>query len=1016
MTQDVLNWIALASLVVAVAGLVVTMTSVLFDVFGHAFGREEAFRRYAGRLIICAGVLSVGFTAGAWLSGAGVPPREWPDVRFWPAGLAAFVLIVLGVVVVVRTKPEPYVERLRYISKALSRRFGEPRQSTEPLVTVGVRFTRRRPASRELLRAKPKVMFLVGEAGSGRTLALRTALRRTHQHLTSTKMPRWTAVYVDLTEIETPITVEAVKAHVYTYVSAGDSDIDAALRNFPDERRKLKWIFLFDAFDEMAAANPGHRDEALASLRQFTDSRRAYHSVIVTQDEPDTLAGEDVLYVAPPTFAQQRELAASQGVGQASLKRLLSHLAERPELARRATNPLFLQLLAHHVRRARPEQLPGSTYELLEEAFGEWPESAGAFEVAETLAAHAIDPGMSTGTPDPAAVKTLIAAKVLRDHRNGPVFTNRLYEEYFAARWLVRRRAEIDLRELIVAPEWRVPIVLCLGPHTGELREPLIAAIREELDEQVSAAAWAIDDLAPYLTTPPDALSAPPARQADPWPDSLNNVLDVLTGLESGPRAFAELTGIIDRIVVSAFVHGSLNEHELALTLLPLASSEVGVWAVTRELWEYVPTVETAERLNDFPETFARLPGTVRLLVLYQALKSPKLVTLLVPRARLRVGDDVIGLAAILRATVRLAQVLALMGCFRFGANFLTDMNSQWLSAVLALGCGLFLYQSGGWQMRTVSGKAYITAVFPALMGVNLLAGAIGSVVMSAYFVVTSEIGDGVLALFNAAARSWPIALLVYIAWTGRFPHDVRDWLLPHLRPINDLVRQYVRDQDRDVLIHPIQHDLTQRILTEFLPRLLSGAVFAAFVLAVLGLFGKPVELPLVPPNLQDSARAWVTVGLAGLGAIVDQLVAARQRKIGRQRLHDRVTSGNLTGAELLAMLERAGRTDHGAQDEQMAQTRLLIQSLTMCPPESLRHATGMLRDLEAAFGQILYMAGSGSRSKIGPGTWESLEKCVPANLLSTLKRYDQHYPGQLARLATGHHRQIQHVIGKLPK
>ncbi|MEU4703273.1 hypothetical protein [Nonomuraea dietziae] len=327
MTQDVLNWIALANLIVAVGGVAATMMSVLFDAFGHAFGREEAFRRYVGRLVIGAGLLSAGFTAGAWLSGAGMPPREWPDVRFWWAGLAAFALIVIGVVVVVRTKPEPYVERLRSISKVLSRRFGELIQSTEPLVTVGVWFTRRRPASLELLRAKPKVIFLVGEAGSGRTLALRMALQRTHQHLESTKKPRWTAVYVDLTEVETPVTAEAVREHVYTYVSAGDSDIDVALRNLPDERRKLKWIFLFDAFDEMAAANPGQRDEALTALRQFTDSRPAYHSVIVTQDEPGTLAGEDVLFLAPPTFAQQRELASGQKLGQAALKRLLSHLA-----------------------------------------------------------------------------------------------------------------------------------------------------------------------------------------------------------------------------------------------------------------------------------------------------------------------------------------------------------------------------------------------------------------------------------------------------------------------------------------------------------------------------------------------------------------------------------------------------------------------------------------------------------------------------------------------------------------
>ncbi|MGI5286234.1 NACHT domain-containing protein [Nonomuraea polychroma] len=1019
MTQDFLDQIAwILSAVAAVAAVI----SLRFDAFSHAHGREEAFRKISGRSFAVVGLLLAGLGVFAWLRGAGVPPRVWPDVTSIVTASVGCAVLVLGIVRVVRTGPESYVTQLRHISNTAIGRFGEPNQLTEPLVTIGKKVPRRRSASRQLLRSGAKVTYVVGEAGSGKTLALRKALWRTHQHVTSTKKPRWMALYVNLANLAAPITTEAIRSHVYEFVADGDSVIETDLRDLLSGRRNLRWLFLFDTFE---AADSD--ETTLKAIRQFADSGPTFEAIVVTQDEPDALAGEKVLRLSPLTYGQQQEIAASSGITDMVLKRLLTQLAQHPELARRAANPRFLQFLCDHVRQAEAKRFPDSSYELLEavvaERLGTAANPLRAAEVAESLAARAIDRSLAADLepPDPAAIDALIAAGILHAYRNDTaVFSSGMFCDYFAARWLVRMRQRIDPRRLITSPAWRDPLALCLGPPAGELREPLVTAAREVLDEQLARAEWAIGDVTPYLTSAPNAPITGIARPDLAWPAPMRHVLDLLNRVEGDVPASAELTRLIDRIVVSAFVRGRPAEQKRALALLPLASPEVGAWAVTWLVRTDSPeelTLNAAEQLNASPETFSRLPGHVRLLLLTRVLQSPPLVSLLVPRARIRLDDDVIGLAALVRATVRLLQAWAVIGIVRFSTLLSGDVSGWWLNAVLILMCGAFLLGSG-LRLKTVSRKAYAMAVIPAFVGGLLALRAITQAVQAFAFLLSGQIGNGLLELFRATADSWPVALVAFMAWTARLPQGPRDWILPHLRPLHDLFTQHIAARDPNEVLHAVRRNLALPNKAVVL-RWLNGGLFLALAILVLAL---PAEIPNVSPGDQDDARGAMVAGLILLALLVNSVLSKWQRRIKRQGLSDRMASGHLTAEELLALLYRAGRADHPGtpvsrgRNWETPETDFLVKSLTECPPESLTHVVDVLRDLDAALGHIAWMVDKNSTDPIPRGVWASAPQLRHPGLLSSLIQYDKRCPGQLERLAAAHHDRIRRIIERVPE
>ncbi|NUW40659.1 NACHT domain-containing protein [Nonomuraea rhodomycinica] len=1034
MTQDQIGLIA--SVVATVAALV----ALRFDMFSHAHGREEAFRRVGGWTIAVLGAGLAGLGAFVWLGDAGVPPVRQPEATPALALLLGLALMVTGVVRVVRTPAEPDVDDLRHILKTFEARLDERETAhgriVDPLVAVAGRFSRVRPISR-VPRGNAKVTFVVGEAGAGKSLALRELAREKNRRELRRKRPREVALYVDLAALadaESKPTAELVRNHVHLLVSDGDSVIAGDLRRLMEGRRRLRWILLFDGVDDLAAGRPADpartSADCLDAIRQFADSRSAFRAVVAVREAPASRPDEQVLPLAPLGPSRQREMAARRGLTPDAVDRLRSHLAGHPELARAATSPMVMGLLLDHVERAGTEHLPPSPYELMEVVTAERLEpvrgSLPAGEVvraAERLAARAIDPGPDAGDhPREAAalVEALVEARVVRGVGSGAVvFTGRLVQDHYAARRLMSRPDDVDARRLLTTPSWREPVTTCLRLGPDEVREPLLAAACDVLEAQLAGSGWAVADVAPYLAPSGRTSSTPTPTVAMSWPASMANVLDVLSSASSDGWNVAHgsrLTPTMDRIVVSAFVRGDKRARRHAVALLPLASPEVVTWVLTRldgadgsgDLMR-----EAAERLGAFSGAAPRLPGGVRLMLLLSTLTSAAAVGRLLRRPGTRPHD----MTVLVRATMRLLQVLAVMGIGRSVASLVNaslvntaEGDTALPFTLMITGCGVFLAGSGGPRLRPMSSLVYSTVAFPVVCALAMAASGLYQAALATLDLLSGSLNDAVVELLGAAAYTWPVALVTYMGWTGSLPGRQGEWLFPHLRPARAMFVQYVAGR------HPaeILRNLTRGIDRVTVSRL-AGVALLTTVGAVL--LVRRVDLPNVAAAEQENARAMVCVGLVFLGILIDRALVRWKRRIRRTHTAMRVESGHLTAEEFLGLFQEAGSSDfpgkgNRARSWETPETDFLLRSLRNSPPRALRHAMPAIRDVEAVLRHIGWLVPKDSNDPIPEGVWAyDPPAFAHPGFLEWVIEYDERFPGQLVRLAAARHDRISRLV-----
>jgi hypothetical protein len=103
-----------------------------------------------------------------------------------------------------------------------------------------------------------QVVLLVGEPGSGKSVALRHLATQFAEHGARTSAETTIPLYVNLREIgpcqdEKP-TADFIKQFVLENIRRGDADTAAYVReNWDNYRTQGRWFFLFDSFDEIPA-------------------------------------------------------------------------------------------------------------------------------------------------------------------------------------------------------------------------------------------------------------------------------------------------------------------------------------------------------------------------------------------------------------------------------------------------------------------------------------------------------------------------------------------------------------------------------------------------------------------------------------------------------------------------------------------------------------------------------------------------------------------------------------------
>ncbi|NUX57681.1 NACHT domain-containing protein [Paraburkholderia youngii] len=219
--------------------------------------------------------------------------------------------------------------------------------------------------------SKASRIVLVGEPGSGKSIALRTLAQDLGKLARKARGSYVIPIYVNLRGLEiadTPPTAQSIEAFVRTSAVVDSGAAGKFVQNHWDEYlRDGKWFFLLDSFDEIPAVL--HEGNGSKIVRQYAEAIRAFADV--TGRCRVMVASRE--YKAPPlekwtrfhvlplsTERQQRMIAQSVASGE-NRRAVRGYVAERGGDAFR--NPMFLALLCADF--TAEGQLPRSDLDLL---------------------------------------------------------------------------------------------------------------------------------------------------------------------------------------------------------------------------------------------------------------------------------------------------------------------------------------------------------------------------------------------------------------------------------------------------------------------------------------------------------------------------------------------------------------------------------------------------------------------------------------------------------------------------
>ncbi|MFY1691089.1 NACHT domain-containing protein [Plantactinospora sp. WMMB782] len=204
------------------------------------------------------------------------------------------------------------------------------------------------------------VVLLQGQTGSGKTTALRrwgcTRMPREKRAHGGVVLP----VYVDLSRFAAtnrPIDADTYREHIAELLGRDDRFLRGKVMEFLQERRDhIRWIFLFDAFDELPELAGAENvkpviERHLNAIRSLVETAPNLHAVIAARD----FAGADarriwpLVDVLPLPVGSQRALVRRFGLDANDTRWLTGLIDGNTDLRLLSENPLLLTLLCSFV-------------------------------------------------------------------------------------------------------------------------------------------------------------------------------------------------------------------------------------------------------------------------------------------------------------------------------------------------------------------------------------------------------------------------------------------------------------------------------------------------------------------------------------------------------------------------------------------------------------------------------------------------------------------------------------------
>ena len=358
---------------------------------------------------------------------------------------------------------------------------------------------------RSLIRAitssAERALQLVGEPGSGKSVALRHLAKQfAEQGRKSNDKNAIVPLYVNLREVDftslEPVTADNIREFVLENIRRGDADTSAFVReNWDDYCHRGIWLFLFDSFDEIPAvlhaeAGSNAIQEYSNAIRQFLEGMGECKGLLASREfkGPEALPWKK-LRILPLSGEKQDELINNSFLDQSQMSLVRQHLANSDNSI--GATPLFLTLLCRFVRDEHrapnndhdilfrhinrlalrdPNYLRKkfslSTEQLIEgaERLAQLFAEDEAISLAPTLdqIATSLSSEQISGVSIERLVSALVDCKIGRtDVPNASpgdrrfAFAHRRYQEALFVQYLARHPEALSFNELLTEPRWR---------------------------------------------------------------------------------------------------------------------------------------------------------------------------------------------------------------------------------------------------------------------------------------------------------------------------------------------------------------------------------------------------------------------------------------------------------------------------------------------------------------------------------------------------------------------------------
>lgn len=389
---------------------------------------------------------------------------------------------------------------------------------------------------RSLIRAitssTERAMQLVGEPGSGKSVALRHLAKQfAEQGRKSNDKNATVPLYINLREMESSnidtVNANSVREFVLDNIRRGDADTSAFVKeNWDDYCNRGIWLFLFDSFDEIPAVLHSEVGSNVVrhysqAIRQFLEGMGECKGILASREfkGPEALPWKK-LRILPLSGEKQDELIQNSFLDTQYMNLVRQHLARSHSSI--GSTPLFLTLLCRYVRDEH--QAPKNDHDILlqhiERLARREPEYllrkykltpdqliigaerlARLFAEDETLSlAPSLDQINAQLPPDQipeGSIERLISALVdckigRADVPNAAqgdrrfAFAHRRYQEALFVRYLARHPEALSAKELLTEPRWREYTVTLLQTRNSEEISSLLNSARLILEDCAS--------------------------------------------------------------------------------------------------------------------------------------------------------------------------------------------------------------------------------------------------------------------------------------------------------------------------------------------------------------------------------------------------------------------------------------------------------------------------------------------------------------------------------------------------